>query len=726
MLHFNDSVDFSINSKKRINTVYTFYFKHILCFIFTINVGYMHGQCPPASTEDSFLWFNSSTNQGAIWDPTTFGDPCALNNTQTYSSVGGSLDITVEIDDPLNQNTDPCNRGTFAPDGINGDYSGTYSTTGYPHDWIDGRFMLQAKASEPDQDVCLSYTFSTPVSFDNFQVTDIDWTADVTVNNAIESTYQDQVNFTASLNGSDVPLTLSYASGAAGTSSFTINGQEAAANYDGVSGSNTGGTNGNVTPSDLAGTVEVSTNSDYIDEITICYANGSADLAHPTTDAGVSDDHAITFEGFTSMCIAPQLNVSGTIFNDADGMMDSAIDGTGIGSPSGIPLFATLIDSNGKIVASVMLQADGTYNFTNVIPGDYEVQIGTTDETNNIGGTAASPDLPADWINTGEGEGPSSTGDGTVDGKQMISLTTSDIVNVDFGIEQPPVANDVIEPTQANPTGTAQVVVPTLDVSDPEDVTPTTITITSLPDLSTEGVLYYNGNPISAGDVITNYNPSLLTLDPIDGDVTVDFTYTTTDAAGIESDVATVTMPFTAPLPVELISFIAKRNNDHVDIFWETASELNNDYFEIQYSNDGKHFRPLERIKGSGTTNIATPYHTVHKNIAQKGFNILYYRLKQIDFNGAFEFSDVRVVEIDIERSGILLYPNPVSKDIRVLNIKADIISKIEVYSASGRLMFSKAYIERTSHAVLDIGTFPKGIYFVKINDSVRKVAITD
>ena len=267
----------------------------------------------------------------------------------------------------------------------------------------------------------------------------------------------------------------------------------------------------------------------------------TVDFTYSTIDAaGEQSDPATVTMPFTG------LDISGNVFNDADGLNDGQVDGLGIGEPGGTPLYATLVDDSGNVVQSVAVAADGTYTFANVEANtDYTVQLGTVDESGNVGSAPAAPDLPTGWVNTGEDCCDNTGDDGTVDGIVPVSVGTEDVTEVNLGIEQPPTANDVTAPSQANPGGTTQVTVPPLDVTDPEDGVPTTIVIETLPDPTTEGVLYYNGVPVTAGQVIPNFDPTLLTVDPVDGDVTVDFTYSTIDAAGEQSDPATVTMPFT-------------------------------------------------------------------------------------------------------------------------------------------------------------------------------------
>ena len=530
----------------------------VLCFI--VNAKLM-AQCPPGNSPDSFTWYNSATNQGAVWDPITFpvAEQCT-NHSEVYMSNNGLVQITTSLSDPFDQNTDPCNPSTFLPNGVDGDYSGTYNSSGYPQNWVDGRFMLQVKASQPNQDVCFTYSFDVPITIENFQVSDIDWNAQLydqfgfPFPAAVLQTYQDQVSFSASFEGNNVPLALAYASGAAATSSYTITGQNALANYDGTTNFN--GTSGDVTPTNPAGIVQVSSSNVVIDNFTICYSNGPSDVNHPVldnvnffaTDPGSSDDHAISLDGFSLICVTQQFTISGNVFNDANGLTDAMVNGIGIGSPDGNQLYATLIDNSNNVVASVPVNGSGAFQFNNVLFGTYTAQIGLIDESGNIGTPpSAGPSLPGGWVNTGEGLGANNPGDGLVDGKQIINVN-GNLTNIDFGIEQPPTANNVLAPSQINPGGTVQVTVPDLDVSDPEDGTPIpspTITIIELPVLATEGRLYYNGLSVTAGQVLTGFNPILLTLDPIDGTVTVDFLYSVTDNAGQESNTASVTMPFT-------------------------------------------------------------------------------------------------------------------------------------------------------------------------------------
>ena len=249
--------------------------------------------------------------------------------------------------------------------------------------------------------------------------------------------------------------------------------------------------------------------------------------------------------------------ISGNIFNDGDEKED--VNGSSIAKPDGTALYATLLDSEGTVLASTLIASDGTYSFdgkdgvrTN---SSYSVVLATTED-------ATEASLPENWNNTGENLNNSGTGnDGTSNGKISVTVETENVPKVDFGINKKPVAKDVTDPAQLNMGDEVQVNVPNLVVTDLEDTTPTTITIKTLP---SNAKLYYNGALVTAGQVISNFDNSKLTIDPDDGELTAVFTYTTTDKAGVESDSATVTMPFTG-LKVSGNLFADGNGNDTID-----------------------------------------------------------------------------------------------------------------------------------------------------------------
>ena len=116
-------------------------------------------------------------------------------------------------------------------------------------------------------------------------------------------------------------------------------------------------------------------------------------------------------------------------------------------------------------------------------------------------------------------------------------------------------------------------------------------------------------------------------------------------------------------LPVDLLEFTASTDNGQVGLNWSTASEINNDYFEIQRSEGGSDWEVIGKVDGNGTTNEMTNYSYVDK---QPFFGKSYYRLQQFDFDGQFEYSPVVSVEIEEQVAQLIaarmetkVFPNP-------------------------------------------------------------------
>lgn len=115
-----------------------------------------------------------------------------------------------------------------------------------------------------------------------------------------------------------------------------------------------------------------------------------------------------------------------------------------------------------------------------------------------------------------------------------------------------------------------------------------------------------------------------------------------------------------APLPVELTSFSATALPGKVELNWTTASEINNSGFEVERSIDGKTFITAGFVKGNGTTTEPKTYSFT--DVLQSGLNPkLFYRLKQVDFNGTFAYSNIVEINADIPTEFSLEqnYPNP-------------------------------------------------------------------
>ncbi|MCB9261084.1 MAG: T9SS type A sorting domain-containing protein [Flavobacteriales bacterium] len=131
----------------------------------------------------------------------------------------------------------------------------------------------------------------------------------------------------------------------------------------------------------------------------------------------------------------------------------------------------------------------------------------------------------------------------------------------------------------------------------------------------------------------------------------------------------------TIPLPVELIRFNATvKQNQFILLEWSTASETNNSHFEVERSLDGQNFEAIGNVQGNGTSSTILNYSYTDLN-AFGNSNIAYYRIKQVDYDGNFEYFDA--IKIDLsEMNGTLsnqvsMYPNPFTDNVNI-SIKSD------------------------------------------------------
>ncbi len=166
-----------------------------------------------------------------------------------------------------------------------------------------------------------------------------------------------------------------------------------------------------------------------------------------------------------------------------------------------------------------------------------------------------------------------------------------------------------------------------------------------------------------------------------------------------------------AALPVELISFDGKIKDDVINLSWKTASELDNDYFQIEHSTNGIVFFPVGNIVGNGTTFEEQSYQFNH-NHPVDGSN--FYRLKQVDFDGKFEYS--RSLSVDFKKADFWrLFPTQSNDGITIdwsNNFSAEAIS---IFNINGKMVHFEKIDTDAQQKYISIENFPSGSYFLKM-----------
>jgi hypothetical protein len=171
----------------------------------------------------------------------------------------------------------------------------------------------------------------------------------------------------------------------------------------------------------------------------------------------------------------------------------------------------------------------------------------------------------------------------------------------------------------------------------------------------------------------------------------------------------------TCVLPIELSAFTGKCKNNIVDLEWETITERNNDFFAIERSKDGFDWEEIGHVKGAG--NSASPKYYSFTD-PKPNNSILYYRLRQTDYNGEFNTSKLITVNSCQQRSDVVVYPNPASDEVIISGWNNE---SIELHDVYGSEIINKT-IQTEEDLKIDISELQKGVYFLKVNGKTHKV----
>ncbi len=160
-------------------------------------------------------------------------------------------------------------------------------------------------------------------------------------------------------------------------------------------------------------------------------------------------------------------------------------------------------------------------------------------------------------------------------------------------------------------------------------------------------------------------------------------------------------------LPVELTFFKGEMTEQGTELTWQTASEKNNEGFEIERSQDAKNWKTLDFIDGYGTTPETQNYNYTDYETLE---GVIYYRLKQIDFDGKFEYSNIINVTRDgYENRMVYTFPNPVQNELNIIDGEG----QVTIYNVLGQPL--QSYNIENSVFQINTTNLPKGQYILHI-----------
>ena len=181
----------------------------------------------------------------------------------------------------------------------------------------------------------------------------------------------------------------------------------------------------------------------------------------------------------------------------------------------------------------------------------------------------------------------------------------------------------------------------------------------------------------------------------------------------------------TNPLPVTLTSFNALFNAGIVDIKWQTATEINNNYFNIERSINRSEWVSIGKVEGHGNSNIIQNYMDIDNLEGTIPLGTFYYRLKQVDFNGKYSYSEIRAVKLDNDLLTTALYPSPAQNTINVVwTSVTDNFTILKITNMSGETLYNKTVTGfGKMQKQIDLSSYPAGAYSVLIINGFNTIS---
>ncbi|QHL87064.1 T9SS type A sorting domain-containing protein [Nibribacter ruber] len=204
-------------------------------------------------------------------------------------------------------------------------------------------------------------------------------------------------------------------------------------------------------------------------------------------------------------------------------------------------------------------------------------------------------------------------------------------------------------------------------------------------------------------------------------DKPVVFDFTSAQLSGLQranyvlTSIANAAADIINPLPVTLVSFTGKAQKNQVILNWTTATEINNEYFQVERSADGKNFNVIGKVKGSGNSSMVMNYTFQDASPLDA---IGYYRLKQVDYDGKFEYS--KVISVQVKGTAptsitVKAYPNPTTDKVQLdFAHLSNALVLIQVLSLDGHVVQTQEVPGGHIHT-LDLTALANGTYLLKL-----------
>ena len=170
------------------------------------------------------------------------------------------------------------------------------------------------------------------------------------------------------------------------------------------------------------------------------------------------------------------------------------------------------------------------------------------------------------------------------------------------------------------------------------------------------------------------------------------------------------------PLPLNLLTFKGSLHNDATLLEWETANEINTSNFVVERSTDGRNFQEIATVTAVGNSAVNNKYSYTDNDVTRQSSSVVYYRLKVVDNDGSYNYSDVVTITLPFVTSKVALFPNPASHVVNV-TITTEIDGKVkwQLVDNAGRIVNHNSIVAKkgNNNIMINLNRLSSGTYFL-------------
>ena len=252
-------------------------------------------------------------------------------------------------------------------------------------------------------------------------------------------------------------------------------------------------------------------------------------------------------------------------------------------------------------------------------------------------------------------------------------------------------------------------------------VIPTSLSLISLPKAGSNGRLAFYAYKFPSSDGSSLYY-ARTTDATYRTDIVNGFSYNADGTQGTDISSATLTA---TPTPVKLSSFSVDIKDNTAALSWSVENQdANSSHFEIERSANGKDFNQVAMVNATNNTKQSYSFNDNDPSLSGS----VYYRLKMVDKNGQFAYSDIKTVQFANTGFSVLVYPNPIESVSKLrVNLEKPQVIKVSISNSTGNLVqhFEIDGQRGMNEKSINLSTVPAGSYMIRIQSGQKNKVIS-